>query len=359
VITTLDFANKKPGLMAENDPPTSWLQRAVRVTPVPNTRLIEIEVSDSDPELAAAGANALARAYVTYSLQQRQTASRQAAEWLAPHVRALETKATESQLALQNSRQEAELVSLGEKKTLAQTKLEELNSAYIAIQPKRLEAEARMAELKRIEKDPELMGATSVSLSDPVIQRLKGDLTQLNVRHAQLLRVYTAKYPEVIQVETQIQEMKQRIREEIAASALNAQTELNVLRAREASMLAAVNRQRDEVQALEKKRVPHETLEREAKTNLELYDTLLKRAKEMGLTQGSEVNNVHIVEEAVVPDSPVRPNVKLNMMSGVVLGLALSIALAFFVEYMDDTVRTAEQAEGSVGAPVFGRIPSL
>jgi uncharacterized protein involved in exopolysaccharide biosynthesis len=357
VLTTLDFASKKPGLMAENDPATAWLQRSVKVTPVPNTRLIEIEVIDSDPQLAAAGANALARAYVAYSLEQRQAASRQAAEWLAPHVRSLEAKATESQLALHKSREEAELVSLGEKKTLAQRKLEELNSAYIATQPKRLEAEARMAELKKIQSDPEL--TSSVALDNEVIQKLKGDLAQLNVRHAQLLRVYTPKYPEVIQVATQIQEMKQRIQEEIATSVLSAQSELNVLKTRETSLLAAVNRQRDEVQVLEKKRAPQETLEREAKTNLDLYDTLLKRAKEMGLTQGSEVNNARIVEEAVVPDTPIRPNVRLNMTAGVVLGLVLAIALAFFVEYMDDTVYTAEQAEGSVGAPVFGRIPSL
>lgn len=360
VLAALDLTTKKPELAGENDPPTAWLQRSVRVTPVPNTRLIEIEVTDSDPQLAAAGANALARAYVAYSLDQRQAASRQTAEWLAPHVRALEAKATESQLALQRSREEAELVSLGEKKTLAQKKLEELNSAYIAIQPKRLEAEARMAELKKIQTDPEVTSFTSsASPNDEVILKLKSDLAQLNVRHAQLLRVYTPKYPEVIQVATQIQETKQRIREETAAAGLSAQSELNVLRAREASLLAAVNRQRDEVQALEKKRAPQETLEREAKTNLDLYDTLLKRAKEMGLTQGSEINNARIVEEAIVPDSPVRPNVRLNMIAGVVLGLVLAVALAFFVEYMDDTVYTPEQAEGSIGAPVFGRIPSL
>lgn len=356
VLAALDLTKKKPELANENDPPTAWLQRSVRVTPVPNTRLIEIEVTDSDPQLAAAGANALARAYVAYSLDQRQAASRQTAEWLAPHVRALEAKATQSQLALQKSREEAELVSLGEKKTLAQRKLEELNSAYIAIQPKRLEAEARLAELKKIESNPD---AASASPNDEVILKLKSDLAQLNVRHAQLLRVYTPKYPEVIQVETQIQETKQRIREETAASVVSAQSEINVLKAREASLLAAVNRQRDEVQALEKKRAPQETLEREAKTNLELYDTLLKRAKEMGLTEGSEINNARIVEEAIVPDNPVRPNVRLNMIAGVVLGLVLAVALAFFVEYMDDTVYTPEQAEGSIGAPVFGRIPSL
>ena len=357
VIDALELTKKKPDLAQASDPPTAWLDSSVRVVPVTNTRLIDISVTDSDPELAAAGANALAQAYVAYSLEQRQDASRQAAEWLAPHVRALEAKTTESQLALQRSREEADLVSLGEKKTLAQRKLEELNLAYVAIQPKRLEAEARLAELKKTGGDPNLIGAAS--LNDPVMQKLKNDLAELNARHAQLLRVYTPIYPEVIQVATQIQEMKQRIRDEIAGVALSAQSELNVLRAREASLLAAVNRHRDETQALEMKRVQHDTLAREAQSNLELYDTLLKRAKETGLAQGSEVNNARVMEEAVVPTVPIRPNVRLNMITAIVLGLALAPALAFFVEYMDDTVRTPEQAEGSLGAPVFGRIPSL
>jgi succinoglycan biosynthesis transport protein ExoP len=105
VIDALELTKKKPALAQANDPPTAWLDSSVRVVPVPNTRLIEISVTDSDPELAAAGANALARAYVAYSLEQRQESSRHAAEWLAPHVRALEAKATESQLALQKSRE--------------------------------------------------------------------------------------------------------------------------------------------------------------------------------------------------------------------------------------------------------------
>jgi uncharacterized protein involved in exopolysaccharide biosynthesis len=274
-------------------------------------------------------------------------------------VLALEARATESQLALQRSREEADVISLGEKKTLAQRKLEELNSAYIETQPKRVEAEARLAELKKAQSDPDLIIAASVSTTDPTIQRLKNDLAQLNVRHAQLRRVYTEKYPEVVQVATQIQEMKQRIREELAGLVLSAQSDVNVLKAREASLLATVNRQRDEAQALEKKRARYDTLEREARTNLDLYDTLLKRAKESALTQASDANNVRVVEEAIAPDSPIAPKTRLNMLAAIVLGLVIAPALAFFVEYMDDTVRTAEQAEGSMGAPVFGRIPSL
>jgi uncharacterized protein involved in exopolysaccharide biosynthesis len=358
-IDALDLFKKKPALAEESDPATAWLQSAVKVTPVPNTRLIEIRVTDSDPELAAAGANALARAYVSYSLEQRQTSAREAAEWLAPHVLALEARATESQLALQRSREEADVISLGEKKTLAQRKLEELNSAYIETQPKRVEVEARLAELKKAQSDPDLIIAASVSTTDPTIQRLKNDLAQLNVRHAQLRRVYTEKYPEVVQVATQIQEMKQRVREELAGLVLSAQSDVNVLKAREASLLATVNRQRDEAQALEKKRARYDTLEREARTNLDLYDTLLKRAKESALTQASDANNVRVVEEAIAPDSPIAPKTRLNMLAAIVLGLVIAPALAFFVEYMDDTVRTAEQAEGSMGAPVFGRIPSL
>jgi uncharacterized protein involved in exopolysaccharide biosynthesis len=97
-----------------------------------------------------------------------------------------------------------------------------LNLAYVAIQPKRLEAEARLAELKKAGSDPSLIGAALPN--DPVMQKLKNDLAELNARHAQLLRVYTPIYPEVIQVATQIQEMKQRIRDEIAGVALSAQS---------------------------------------------------------------------------------------------------------------------------------------
>jgi uncharacterized protein involved in exopolysaccharide biosynthesis len=124
-------------------------------------------------------------------------------------------------------------------------------------------------------------------------------------------------------------------------------------------MLGAVNQYRDEAQSLAKKEIQYGILKREADSNQQLYDVLLKRLKETGLSQGLDSSNVRIVEFAVTPTAPIKPRKVLNMAIGVMLGLGLGIGVAVFVEYMDDTVRAPGHVEDAIGVPVFALIPVI
>lgn len=124
-------------------------------------------------------------------------------------------------------------------------------------------------------------------------------------------------------------------------------------------MLGAVAQYRDEAQGLAKKEIQYGVLKREADSNQQLYDVLIKRLKETSLSQGLDTNNVRIIEQAVAPTTPVKPRTTLNMALAVVLGLGLGIGVAVFVEYLDDTVRTPQQIEQTLGVPVFALIPII
>jgi uncharacterized protein involved in exopolysaccharide biosynthesis len=113
------------------------------------------------------------------------------------------------------------------------------------------------------------------------------------------------------------------------------------------------------MQGLAKKEIQYGILKREADSNQQLYDMLLKRLKETGLSQGLDSSNVRILEPAVMPVRPVKPRKALNLVLAVALGSVFAFAVAFFAEYMDDTVRTPEQVEKSLGSPVFALIPLI
>ena len=358
VIDSLELLNRKPDL-ARAPSPTETLLQSISVEPVRSTRLVQIRVDDTDPKLAAEMANALASAYVHQNLELKFSAARDALTWLTAQVQDLKSKVNESELTLQRYREQAGLVSAEEKQSLANKKLAEFNSGYIEAKAKRLELETRLAELRRSSQQADAMESSPIVINNPLIQRLKGQLVELEVQRSKLLKTFREKHPEVVKVQSQIDEISQKIREEISRLALSMESEYNALKARENAMMGAVNQYRDEAQSLAKKEIQYGILKREADSNQQLYDVLLKRLKETGLSQGLDSNNVRIIEPAVTPVRPIRPRKLLNLAVGVVLGLGVGGVLAFFVEYMDDTVRAPEHVEQVIGVPVFALIPVI
>jgi len=358
VIDTLDLKSKKPELALAADPVEAFLG-SVSVEPVRNTRLVEIQVDDPDPKLAAEMANAVASAYVYQNLELKLSSARDALSWLTAQVSDLKTKVNESELALQRYREQAGLVQVEEKQSLGVRKLAEFNSAYIEAKARRLEMEARLAELRRASQQTEALESSPLVMNNPLIQRLKGQLVELEVQRSKLLKTYRDKHPEIVKIQSQVDEISAKIKEEVGRLALSMESEYNALKARENAMLQAVNQYKDEAQSLGKKEIQLGILKREADSNQQLYDVLLKRLKETSLSQGLDSSNVRVIEAAIVPTNPVKPRKVLNLAIGVLVGLAVGAGAAFFLEYMDDTVSTPEQVERALGVPVFSLIPVL
>ncbi len=358
VIDTTDLLNRKPELARSAEPTEAFLRRLF-VDPVRNTRLVEIQVEDPDPKLAAELANAVASAYVHQNLELKFSAARDALTWLTAQVGDLKSKVNESELNLQRYREQAGLISAEEKQSLTTKKLGEFNSNYIEAKAKRLEMESRLNEIRRAAQQPEMLESSPMVINNPLIQRLKGQLVELEVQRSKLLKTFREKHPEVVKVQSQIDEISQKIREEVSRLAMSMESEYNSLKARENAMLQATNQYRDEAQSLAKKEIQFGILKREADSNQQLYDVLLKRLKETGLSQGLDSSNVRIVEPAVAPIRPIKPRKALNLAVGIVLGLGTGLALAFFVEYMDDSIRAPEHIEQTIGVPVFALIPVI
>ena len=153
VIDSLGLLGRKPELARSADPVEAFLEN-VSVEPVRNTRLVEIQVDDPDPKLAAEIANALASAYVHQNLELKLDAARDALTWLTTQVQDLKSKVNESELVLQRYREQSGLVAVEEKQSLTAKKLAEFNSTYIEAKARRLEMEARLAELRRASQQP-------------------------------------------------------------------------------------------------------------------------------------------------------------------------------------------------------------
>jgi capsular exopolysaccharide synthesis family protein len=110
---------------------------------------------------------------------------------------------------------------------------------------------------------------------------------------------------------------------------------------------------------MKERSIQYNILKREADTNKELYKGLLQRMKEAGVSAGLTVSNIQVVDQAEIPTRPYKPNRQLNLLLAAVVGLFLGVGLAFFFEYLDNTVKTPEDVEQLIRLPSFGMVPEI
>jgi uncharacterized protein involved in exopolysaccharide biosynthesis len=358
VIETLNLKKRLPELARAREPHRLVLG-ALTVEPKRNTRLILIRYDSPDPALAADVANAVATAYVQYNLDLKLKGARDALGWLTSEAASLKRKVEESSAALQNYRVKAGILGTQEQRQITAQKIMDFNKAYLEAQAQRLSVEAKLRELVQIAKDPSGAQTIFTVADNPLIQKLKGELSELEVEKAKLSKTFKERHPEILKVDARIQQVSQKLDAEIQNMLRGVQTEYKVAKAREETLLNNVNQLRREGQDLNEKEIQALTLQREAESNQQLYEAVLKRFKETGVAGGLETNNVRVVEEATAPVVPVRPRKTWNLLLSVVAGLALGMAIAFGIDYLDTTVKTPDDVERYLGLPVIGIVPAF
>lgn len=350
----LKLAERLPGAA-----PLAVLQGALRVEPRRNTRLVHVRAEHPDPVLARDIANAVAGAYVKHNLDLKLKGARDAVKWLADEAASLQAKVQASALALQDYRVKSGILGLQEQRQITAQKIMDSNKAYLEAQATRLSLEAKLRQVRQLARDPATAATLSTAPDSAVILKLKTDLAEAEVERARALKVYKDKHPEIIKIDARIQQINERIDSVVQNIVRGVETEHKLAGAREATLLDNVNRLRGEGQDVSEKEIRYLTLQRELESNQQLYDAVLKRLKETGLTGGLETNNVTVLEEAKLPSAPVRPDPRRNLLVTGAVALALGVGLALGVEYFDTRVNTPGDVERYFGLPVVGVVPEF
>jgi capsular polysaccharide biosynthesis protein len=133
--------------------------------------------------------------------------------------------------------------------------------------------------------------------------------------------------------------------------------DFTVARQRQDLLGAVVNRQRTLVNALSGDFIEYNILKRDAETNRQLYEGLLQRLKEAGISAGLRASNIAVLDAAQIPEEPYQPRRALNCALGLAFGTLLGIGLAFVQEHMDTAVRTPEEVERISGLGLLAVVP--
>ena len=329
--------------------------RRLKVLPVRNSRLVIVTFESFRPDMAAATANRLSQLYIQQTLEFRYQTSSEAAQWLGQQITEQTGKVEGAERALQTVKEQEGIVNIEERRTLLEQKLKELGTALTGLRTDRLEKEALYNQTRHASNPEELPDV----MRNPLVQSLRIELATLERAQAQLLERYMDQHPEVIKVRNQIQETRKKIAAESQRVIRAAENDYKAAAAQEASVSSALEAAKAEALDLSRRSVQYDTAKREADAGKEVLNSLLSRHKQTDVAQELKNSNIRIVDAASVPRGPVRPQKTRDITFGLVLGLFLGIGLAFFLDYLDNTVKTPEDVRKQLGAPLLAVIPEI
>lgn len=329
----------------------------------PNTRIIDIHYRSTNKELAARIVNAVANTYIEQNFKTKFESTMQASDWLSRQLVDLQMKVETSQEKLVKYQKEHQILGIDDKQNITTEKLDELNKELTAAESERMEKESlyQLADSGDTESAASVAaglqtGKESVATS-ALLEKLQAQKADLRIQAAQLNTRFGPAYPKIAQLTNQLQEIDLQIQNEMKKATARLRGDYLAALHREELLRGALEEQKQQENKLNESAIEYSFLKRDFETNRTLYEGLLQKLKEAGVTAGLRSNNIRQVDIARTPGSPAEPNIPRNLAFGFVLGLTSGIGLAFLLEGVDNTVRTPEQAQAISGLPSLGMIP--
>jgi capsular exopolysaccharide synthesis family protein len=331
----------------------------LNIAPVRFSRLVDITFLSPDPILAAKVPNALASQYMDQSVEVRSSTTKEASDFLTQQLEEQRKKVEASEQALQAYREQTDSVSLEERQNIVVQKLQDLNEAVTKANTTRIQKEGAYNQAKAAQENPALIDGLPLILSNTFIQQQKTELAQLQRQLAQLSERLGPNHPDMVKIGIAITNAEAKIQAEVAQVLEGTRREYEAALAEEQNLTTALNRQKAEAQSLNRDGIQYGVLQRDATANRQMFEALLQRTQETGVSEQIKAGNIRIIDQAEIPESPISPNVLNNLLIAIIAGLTLAVGLAFAFEYADDRIKNPDELKRHLGLAFLGMVPRL
>jgi polysaccharide biosynthesis transport protein len=340
---TLDFKERK---VADR------LQESLTIAPVRGSRMVKISIDSTDAATAQRVVNGFAEVFIADNLDRRYDSSSYARKFLEERIQQLKVKLEDSEKQVVQYAEKQGIINLDDKKSLASTDLEAINAKLTEAHNSRVKLEVLWAQAKQAQG----FGFQQI-LDSKAIQENRKLRTQLAAEYQQKLGLYKPAYPLMIQLRNQIKELDRDAETEVAAIKSSIESQYIGAKNEEEDLASQLEKSKAEVVDQRGRSIQYNILQREVDTNRTLYDGLLQRYKEIGVSGAVGTNNISIVDKAALPIIPRSPKLSLNLALALVAGLLAGILAALGLDYLDDSFKSPEDVEREVGLTVIGVVP--
>lgn len=334
----------------------------VAVEPVTRSRLVKVSFDAYSSELSASVANTIARSYIDFNVESKFEATQQARDWLEKQIQDIKAKVENSEEKLNEYAAKNGIIFITGRVTdpkggqggedIITKRLAELSTHLIQATSDRISREALYNESREGEAE-----SNSIVLGNSLILAIKKDRAVLESEYSQLSRLYKSDYPKMVRLKEQIEQVKAQIDAETKKIVSGIKKDYEAAVKRENYLKSTIEKYKEDALKINEKMVQYLILKREVDTNKELYSGLLQRLKETGVSASLTTSNIQILDRAEVPRSPSKPNKRMNLLLSIMTGLFGGIGLAFFLEYLDNTVKSPDDLEKRIMLPSLGIVP--
>jgi len=326
-----------------------------------SSRIAKISFDSPDAALAARVANSFVQNYIASNLKRRFDTTAYTRNFLENQLTETKARLEDSERQMIAYARDARLIDTsggsadGESRggaSLTTSNLIQLNNSYTAARAARVAAEQRWEAAQ----GSGLMNLPEV-LSNTAITQLQQARAEANAQLEQDRTRYGAEYSALRQTRAKVQEIDRQIAS-LANSIKNSiREQYLVARRQEAALDTNVGQLQRDTLAEQDRSVRYNILKREVDTNRALYDGLLQRYKEVSAAAGITTNNISIIDPAQTPTGPISPNMLMNVVLALIVGIGIAVAVVFAREKLDDVIRSPEDIDRKLGLPFLSAIP--
>lgn len=327
------------------------LQKKLDIKPSRESNVININFSGADPVFAAAVANAFAQAYIDTSIEMRVEPARQYSAWFEERQKGLRASLEKAQSRLSAYQQEKGIVVTDDRMMDNETaRLNDLTMQLSAAQAQRADASSRQKS-----------GTSELSLEvlqNPLVQGLKSEIARAESQLSQIGSNLGKNHPQVLQLEAQIEEQRQQLRQEIGRiSGGNAvASKFGIVKQDE--LKKAIEEQKKRVLAIRSERDELSVLVNDVETARRAYEAVGQRMTQTNLEGQSQQTNVLVLSPATEPTQHSKPRVLLNVLVSIFLGTMLGVGAALVLELSQRRIRSAEDLTLALDLPVLAELDS-
>jgi polysaccharide biosynthesis transport protein len=329
---------------------------SLKIQPVENTSLVAVSFTSTDPKFSATVANAYASEYIRQGVELRSQGNREAEHFLHEKLADIKDQLEKSEIALNDYRRDKGIIPglmvLSGNDAVVVNRLEELSRDLTQAQVTRigLEAQVHLIHQERYNELPAVM-------SNALIQGLEGQINDLYSQQASLSNQFKPDYPPLAQLQAKLEETQDRLDGEIDHVVRGIEDQYKEALDREHRLDAEAEKQRALTLSINDAAVQYAILQRDVDTNRQLYDSVLKAMKDVGILAETQTSSISIIDRAEPPGTPSSPRPLRAMSLAAVLGLVGAVGLAFVLEYLDNSLKTPQEAERYLGLPALAVVP--
>ena len=328
----------------------------LKIRSVRDTKLVEVSYTSPYPVLSAEIVNTLADEFKNFLFEKRYERTQLASDFLNTQIASLQEELTTKTQQLQKYIKDKDLLSLSslsDSENAALDTLTEYNQAYTQARILRFQKEAAYRELKDIDVD-----SIPQSISDPIVQQLKGEYSRIKNTYDEKSKDFKPDHPEMIRLKARSDSMKEELKKVVDT----AEAEYNAAIKRESSLKSLLDRQKEAVAKMSSDAILFNSLRIEVENKRRQLDSLVEKRDQTSISEqlgGLKSSNISLIDQGEVPDNPVSPKKRLNLILAFFLGIFGGTGLCFILEYFDNSLNGPEDVEKLANLPSLGVVPHL